>query len=108
MSPHPSLEILKQGLSALKETVKKRKDGLTARLRKKEKISDADAAWLDNEGNVVEEDAVIDKLEKASDYERGYARLDTKEVGLVDNLRKLAEGLGQKAAEMVSKKRKSA
>jgi hypothetical protein len=41
MSPHPSLEILKQGLSALKETVKKRKDGLTARLRKKEKISDA-------------------------------------------------------------------
>jgi hypothetical protein len=57
---------------------------------------------LDNEGNVVEEDAVIDKLEKASDYERGYARLDTKEVGLVDNLRKLAEGLGQKAAEMVS------
>ena len=40
MSPPPSLELLKHGLSALKETVKKRKDGLTARLRKKEKISE--------------------------------------------------------------------
>jgi hypothetical protein len=40
MSPHPSLELLKHGLCALKETVKKCKDGLTARLRKKEKISE--------------------------------------------------------------------
>jgi hypothetical protein len=40
MSLHPSLELLKHGLSVLKETVKKCKDGLTAQLRKKEKISE--------------------------------------------------------------------
>ncbi|KAJ7863549.1 hypothetical protein B0H13DRAFT_1899604 [Mycena leptocephala] len=40
MSLYLSLELLKHGLSVLKETVKKCKDGLTAQLRKKEKISE--------------------------------------------------------------------
>ncbi|KAJ7884687.1 hypothetical protein B0H13DRAFT_1889897 [Mycena leptocephala] len=36
--------------------------------RKKESISEADEAWLDNEVNHVEEDTVIDSLENTSDY----------------------------------------
>jgi hypothetical protein len=54
-----SLEILKKGLCALKEQVKKRKDSLIKRLKKKESISETDEAWLDNEANHVDEDAVI-------------------------------------------------
>ncbi|KAJ7914017.1 hypothetical protein B0H13DRAFT_2325746 [Mycena leptocephala] len=78
MSPHPALAILKKGLSNLKDSIKLRKDALEKKLKKAERISDADSAWLDDAANHVEEDAVLLKLENASDYERGLARLDTK------------------------------
>ncbi|KAJ6551038.1 hypothetical protein DFH09DRAFT_1319605 [Mycena vulgaris] len=69
MASHPSLGFLKKGLSTLKDSAKKCKDDLMARLKKAEKISDVDVAWLDDTANHVEEDAVIKKLENASDYE---------------------------------------
>ncbi|KAJ6495870.1 hypothetical protein DFH09DRAFT_1103675 [Mycena vulgaris] len=78
MPPRPSLEVLRKGLSLLKESVKTRKDGLMNCLRRKEKISASDEAWLDDAANHVDEDAVMNKLENASDYERGFARLDVK------------------------------
>ncbi|KAJ6605570.1 hypothetical protein DFH09DRAFT_1067823 [Mycena vulgaris] len=106
MPPRPSLEILRKGLSLLKESVETRKDGLMSRLRRKEKISASDEAWLDDAANHVDEDAVMDKLEKASDYERGFARLDAKELGLVEKLRQRAGDVGKKAEDMASKKRK--
>ncbi|KAJ6600469.1 hypothetical protein DFH09DRAFT_1498085 [Mycena vulgaris] len=87
MASHPSLGFLKKGLSTLKDSVKKHKDDFTACLKKAEKISDADVAWLDDAANHVEEDAVIEKLENASDYERGFARLDEKEDRLDDKLK---------------------
>jgi hypothetical protein len=99
-----SLETLRKGLRALKEQVKKRKEDLTERLQKKESISEADEARLDNEANHVDEDAVIDSLENASDYERGLAHLDSKQKGLVKKLKDL--GGGGKSDE-ASKKRKS-
>jgi hypothetical protein len=40
----PSLNVLKKRLATLKEHVKMRKDGLLARVVRKEKISDADTA----------------------------------------------------------------
>ncbi|KAJ6532820.1 hypothetical protein B0H10DRAFT_1972912 [Mycena sp. CBHHK59/15] len=43
--------------------------------------------------------------ENASDYEWGLARLDTKEMGLVDKLKGLAGGFAEKAAAKVSVKR---
>jgi hypothetical protein len=62
MRPRPPLEILKKGLTALKDSVQKRKDGLVARLNRKEKISAVDwlqmnhEAWLDNNTNHIKED----------------------------------------------------
>ncbi|KAJ7851415.1 hypothetical protein B0H14DRAFT_3451387 [Mycena olivaceomarginata] len=44
MSPNPALEILKKGLSALKNQVKNRRDMLLERLKKEEKISAMDEA----------------------------------------------------------------
>jgi hypothetical protein len=56
----------------------KGKDDLTQCLKKKESISEADEAWLDNEVNHVEEDTVIDSLENTSDYKHHLAHLDLK------------------------------
>ncbi|KAJ7752518.1 hypothetical protein DFH07DRAFT_960601 [Mycena maculata] len=109
MSPHSSLAVLKKGLSVLKETVKKRRDALIDRLKKddpKDRLTADKEAWLDNDANQVEEDAVIEKLERASDYERGLSRLDTKEIGLVERLKALAGEVAEKVADKVSKKRK--
>ncbi|KAJ7175606.1 hypothetical protein C8R46DRAFT_1030644 [Mycena filopes] len=106
--PHPSLEILKKGLSALKNSVKERRTKLLARLKKEEKLSPADKAWLDNDGNQVNEDAVIQKLENASDYERGLSCLNSNEAGLVEKLKGLAGEVGQKVSEAVkNNKRKT-
>jgi hypothetical protein len=42
---------------------------------------------------------VIQKLEKASDFSRDFSRLDTKELGLVERLKALAEEVGEKVAD---------
>ncbi|KAJ7690989.1 hypothetical protein B0H17DRAFT_1201339 [Mycena rosella] len=100
-----SLETLRKGLATLKEGVKKRKDALALRLKKREKMSKEDEAWLDNAANHVDEDALIVTLENASDSERGLSHLDSKQKGMVQKLKEIAGG-GEEAAEM-SRKRKS-
>ncbi|KAG6858013.1 hypothetical protein C0991_004024, partial [Blastosporella zonata] len=65
-------------------------------------ISSEDEAWLDHEGNLVDLETVVDKLETASDYERGVERLtDEQKVGL----KRLREAAGE-LAKVVGKKRK--
>ncbi|KAJ7890920.1 hypothetical protein B0H14DRAFT_2561041 [Mycena olivaceomarginata] len=61
-----------------------------------EKLSVANEAWLDNDVNHVEEDAVIYKLENSSDYEHALSRLDEKEADVIERLKGFAEGLGKK------------
>jgi hypothetical protein len=84
--------------------VQKRKDGLVARLNRKEKNSAADEAWLDNT-NHVEEDAMVSRLETAY-YEHGFARLDAMEMGLVEKLEKFAGEAVKISANTTSKKAK--
>ncbi|KAJ7866113.1 hypothetical protein B0H13DRAFT_2281505 [Mycena leptocephala] len=109
--PRPPLEIFKKGLTALKDSVQKRKDGLVARLNRKEKILAVDwvwmnyEAWLDNDASHVEEDTIVGRFETASDCERGFAHLDTKEMGL-EKLKKFAGEVVKISAGMTSKKRK--
>ena len=67
--------MLKAGLTRLKETIKTHKDTLSKHPFNKECISEEDEHWLDNEANFVDEDAVIDLLDKASDYEHGLEHL---------------------------------
>ncbi|KAJ7648925.1 hypothetical protein B0H17DRAFT_1215458 [Mycena rosella] len=100
-----SLKTLRKGLATLKEGVKKRKDALALRLKKREKISKEDEVWLDNAANHVDEDALIVTLENTSDSERGLSHLDSKQKGMVQKLKEIAGG-GEETAE-VSRKRKS-
>ena len=75
---------------------------LLDRLAKKEQLSDDDENWLDNDGNLVNEQRVIETLDTASDFERGLERLSVEEKTALQRLRvlRLAAGLD------LSKKRK--
>jgi hypothetical protein len=101
MPPKP-LEILKKGLGVLQSQFKSKKEQLQARLAEQKSISSQDERWLDNEANLVDEQQVLEVLEKASDYERGFGRLDNAQKGVV---RKLQEAAGD-IIKAVEKKRK--
>jgi hypothetical protein len=54
-------------------------------------LTDVDEEWLDNDGNIIQEQCVFDILEAASDYVLEYERLDENGKGIVQRLRELAE-----------------
>jgi hypothetical protein len=84
------LEILKKGFTQLSNKIKDRKNELNAKLARKEAISSSEEEWLDNEGNTVDEQRVLDILELAPDYEKGVEQLDYKGKAIVQKLRELA------------------
>ena len=84
---------------------KKEGDDLLARLNGKEKISDEDEEWLDNAGNVIEEEAVVDLPDNASDYEQGLTQLTSQQKILVKKLKELGGGVNK--ALLRGNKRKS-
>lgn len=88
MSENP-IQVLQKGLRKLKDSVKSRKNNLLTRLNRKEKISDEDEEWLDNAGNLVDEECVVDLLERASNYEHGLTRLTSQQKFLVEKLKEL-------------------
>lgn len=66
------LDVLKKGLTILQQHSSAKRDALTTHLKKQQSISEADEAWLDKgEGNMVDEEHVMDSLERAPDYEQG-------------------------------------
>ena len=78
---HPKpLEILKKGLNNFSKKSQGPKrhlnTTLTLKLSRKATISSADEQWLDHEANTVEEERILLDLEQASDYERGFERLN--------------------------------
>ena len=66
MSPNP-LDILKKGFSEFFRNIKDRKDKLNASLSRGEAISPSDEQWLDNEGNTIDEEHILEALELAPD-----------------------------------------
>ena len=86
------LDILKKGLSSLRDQVKACKDDILAQLQRKERISDEDEHWLDNNANHVEEEAIIHALETASDYDCGLEHLSSQQKALVERLKELGGG----------------
>ena len=89
--------MLKKGLSKITQGFKVCRDELNAKLAHKESISSSDEYWLDHEGNIVDEQHVIDTLEATSDYEHGVERLDKPGKAIVTKLRELASGLAKVA-----------
>jgi len=90
------LDVLKTGLYKLQGQIQERKDCLLACLSRKEKISLEDEEWLDHDANLVNEEALIDILDKASDYEHKFATLDTNKQSVVHKLM----GLGTEKADV--------
>jgi hypothetical protein len=83
------IEILTKGLTKLRNQVQDRKTRLGGELRAGRPISDGDMEWLDNDGNLVDEERVIDALDHASDYEQGLKRLNSHDKSVVDRLKSL-------------------
>ena len=97
--------MLQKGLVKLKDFIKGRKDNLLACLNWKEKISDEDEEWLDNVGNLIDEEAIVDLLENMSDYECGLTQLTSQQKSLVEKLKEL--GGEVKKAVLLGNKRTS-
>ena len=86
------LNILKKGLMKLCNQVQERKAKLEAELKVGQPISESDQEWLDGDGNLVNEEQVIEALEKASDYEQTLESLDMPHKMIVVKLQNIAEG----------------
>ena len=100
---HPKpLEALKKGLECLRSKIKTKRDHLLRQLADRKSISPSEKHWLDNDANLVDEERILDILERESDYERGIERLDDEGKAVVTKLRELADDMFPK----VSKKRK--
>lgn len=90
------IEILKKGLKQLQNQIGEQKSLLEAKLKANQSISEIDLDWLDNAGNLVDEERVVEALDNASDYERGLERLGLEEKALVDKLKELVTGAPSK------------
>ena len=84
------LETIKKGLNILKEKTHERRTKLKADLQVKKKLSEEDEQWLDGEGNLVDEEHVVDLLKKASDYKGSLAQLDANDKHIIQMLQDLA------------------
>ncbi|KAH0825866.1 hypothetical protein J3R83DRAFT_7789, partial [Lanmaoa asiatica] len=74
------------------EQVRERKARLTSILRAGGSILDNDQEWLDGEGNLIDEERVVEVLDDAFDYECGLQRLGPEGKIVVQQLEKLVGG----------------
>lgn len=85
------LDTLKKGLATLQRHISAKRDVITTRLKNLQPISEADETWLDKgEGNTVDEERILDLLERAPDYEQELRQLSSQDKLVLENLRKLA------------------
>ena len=88
-----SLNVLKNGLASLQRHISAKRDVLTTHLKNNELIPEADKTWLDQgEGNTVDEERVLDLLEKAPNYEQALQQLSSQDRFVVEKLQQLAAG----------------
>ena len=86
------VEILKKGLSKLQNQIHDRKAHLQACLQAGQSISDRDKEWLDHDGNLIDEERLVDDLDNTSDYDQRLKGLSSSEKSIVDKLKSLAKG----------------
>ena len=98
------IDVLKGGLKKLQDQTQARKAGLEARLKASQPILQADKEWLDGDGSLVDEQCLLDKLDKASDYNCAIEKLDAKERSIVQKLMGLM-GHGNKMVAPLKKRK---
>ena len=100
------VEILKQGLKKLQDQTYSRKAVLEAALKARQPISEVDEEWLDNAGNLVDEEQVVDKLDKALDFDSALKQLNERDKVIVQKLQELAGHNSSNGSDAPTKKRK--
>jgi hypothetical protein len=70
------LKALRKGLKTLTDHLKTKKDAIQCQLVERKPISAEEEHWLDYDANLVDKQQVLEALDSASDYERGFARLN--------------------------------
>ena len=68
-------------------------------MAEKRSSSSQEEKWLDNEANLMDEQQVLEALEKASDNERGLSQLDEVKKGVVRKLQEVAGDLTKVAGK---------
>ncbi|TFK17609.1 hypothetical protein FA15DRAFT_710633 [Coprinopsis marcescibilis] len=81
MASNPALEILTEGLSILTKQDQERREELTRRLQKQEKLTEEEEDWLDHEGNHVDEQRALNALKEAPDYDAALKQLGKEDQG---------------------------
>ena len=92
MTPTIPFAILKTGLAALNSKAEIRKNDLLNRLKAQEKISAAGETWLDQEGNYVDKEALLNTLGAASNFEHALTLLNPGEKKVLDGLIEMGKG----------------
>lgn len=90
------LDVLKKGLKLLQHRLKARQEEIQARLVEKKSISSQN---VDGKANLTHEQQVLDALEEASDYERGFGQLDEVQKAVIRNLQEVAGDLPKTAGK---------
>ena len=62
-------------------------------------ISKSDQDWLDGAANLVDEECLIETMERAIDYDSGIAGLSPREWVIVEELMKLVGGKGDESVK---------
>ncbi|KIK78413.1 hypothetical protein PAXRUDRAFT_164099 [Paxillus rubicundulus Ve08.2h10] len=84
------VDMLKEGLTKLHNQIRDHKTKLEIELKAGWLISEADQDWLDGDGNLVDDERVVEALDNASDYEQGLEGLSLQDKLIVEKLQKLA------------------
>ena len=79
------INILKKGLAKLRNQISDQKSKLKADLKANKHISEVDEEWLDNTGNLVDEEHVVHRTETHDD---SIAQAETLVQSVLDNLEK--------------------
>ena len=77
----------------LRKQIDEWKSKIQADLNAQKSISERDEAWLDGDGNPVDEERVIDLLENASDYDQCFSELCEMDKDVVRRLKTLASAI---------------
>ena len=94
------LNSLKQGLKKLQDQTHGHKAMLETTLRAKQVISEANEEWLDNAGNLIDKEWVVNELDKAMDFADALERLDSQNKAIIQKLTKLADKQGAAPTKM--------
>jgi hypothetical protein len=94
---NPILSDLKKGFEVYSKDIEAQKSLLLAK-QKEGKLSETEESWLDNEGNTVDVQRLLDCLEEAENFESAYSALQEADKALAEKIIALASTKAKAAA----------